>query len=418
MISILKMNLKLLLRNKGFLFFLLITPIVSSIILGIRAEQDIFANEKEESTIIELTDCTQKALYNGDTTACIVKVYDGCGTEVSEYMLERIARMGMYSVCRADVSDMSQQEVEEQAKKDAFDDGMAAILYIKPELEESFADGNQEQSMIIYDVSSDERKELFKADWNELMFEVRSAMEKAGNDTGEALKLLEEAESLMPQKKTIHIAGKDEMNLTDEQIDCKTIIGYAFAIITLGFMFCGVFVAHTVIEEQNDKVYIRMMLSKVSSTQYYLAKVILAVLVAFLQSVVLAVCMLVRTDLDMGIPKIQFVAVIFMLGLIFTMMSLLLGVILGDVMNSNYAVFAVWSLSALLSGLYFPLDNASAALRVVSYMMPQRWFMKVAEYLLCADGYGWTMLVGVTAAYLIVVISMGSIGLKVKRVEV
>lgn len=368
--------------------------------------------------IIELEDCIQKAVYKGNNTSCIVKVYDGCGGELSEYMLEHLAQMSMFSVCRVDVSDMSHKEVEERAKKDAFDDGMASILYIKPELEEAFTEGCPEKGMVIYDVSSDERKEMFIAEWNELVFDIRTALAEADNDMNQVLEMLREADSHMPQKEVINLAEKEEIQLTDEQIDKKTIIGYAFAIITLGFLFCGAFVAHTVIEEQNDKVYIRMMLSKVSSLQYYMAKVILAAFVSFLQSMVLAVCISVNSDMDMGIPKIKFIIIIFMLGLIFSMLSLMIGVILGDVMSSNYAVFAVWSISSLLSGLYFSLDNASGFLQVVSYMMPQRWFMKISEYMLCADAHGGIMLLYVTAAYLIVIISMGSIGLKVKRAEV
>lgn len=58
------------------------------------------------------------------------------------------------------------------------------------------------------------------------------------------------------------------------------------------------------------------------------------------------------------------------------------GVVLGDIMSSNYAVFAIWSISALLSGLYFPLDDTTKALKTLSYLMPQRWFMDASELLL------------------------------------
>ena len=37
-LELLKINMKLLLRNKGFLFFLLVTPIVSMIIMNIHTD--------------------------------------------------------------------------------------------------------------------------------------------------------------------------------------------------------------------------------------------------------------------------------------------------------------------------------------------------------------------------------------------
>ena len=119
----------------------------------------------------------------------------------------------------------------------------------------------------------------------------------------------------------------------------------------------------------------------------------------------------------MGMNKLVFMLVIFMLGLIFSTLSLLLGTIIGDVMSSNYAVFAGWSISALLAGLYFPLDDTSGTLKLIANLMPQRWFMKVSELLMVNDHSAYPMLLYVTAAYLIVIISIGSIGLKMKRGE-
>ena len=110
----------------------------------------------------------------------------------------------------------------------------------------------------------------------------------------------------------------------------------------------------------------------------------------------------------------SFLVVIFLLGLIFSTLSLLLGVVLGDIMSANYAVFAIWSISALLAGLYFPLDDTTKALKALSYLMPQRWFMDASELLLVGDKSAYSMLLCVTMAYLIIIISVGSVGLKIK----
>lgn len=73
MISLIKMNLKLLLRNKGFLFFLLVAPILSAFILNIKMENSVYTEDEDAPKIIELDDCTKKAVYLGDTSTFIVK---------------------------------------------------------------------------------------------------------------------------------------------------------------------------------------------------------------------------------------------------------------------------------------------------------------------------------------------------------
>ena len=84
-------------------------------------------------------------------------------------------------------------------------------------------------------------------------------------------------------------------------------------------------------------------------------------------------------------------------------------------MGSNYIVFAVWSISAMLAGLYFPLDFSSKILKTISYLMPQKWFMRAVELLFVGDKSAYSMVLCITVSYLIIVISMGGIGLKIQR---
>ena len=53
-LTLLKINIKLLLRNKGFLFFLVVTPIVSVIILGLKTETAIINKEYNEEILSKL----------------------------------------------------------------------------------------------------------------------------------------------------------------------------------------------------------------------------------------------------------------------------------------------------------------------------------------------------------------------------
>lgn len=414
MIELVKTSLKLLLRNKGFLFFLLATPALSAFILSVKMDHAIYADDSDKEVILELKDCTDKAVYTGDTSACIIKAYDASNSELSEYVLNQMAATGMFSVCRADASNLTKDEVEEIAKKDAFDDRSGMLLYLKADFDEAVLDGAWEQSVQLYVVSEDERQELFVTELTDLFARIKQVQSFTGNDITAILEMLTDIQEKMPEKRIVNLAGREELALTEQQINQRTQIGYAFAFITLGFLFCGVCVAHSVIEEQNNKVFTRIMLTKLSSRDYFISKFVVAVIISIMQTLVLAVCLSFIRGLDVGMSGVSFLVVIFLLGLIFGTVSLLLGVVLGDVMSSNYAVFAIWSISALLAGLYFPLDATTKALKALSYLMPQRWFMDASELLLVGDKSAYSMLLCVTAAYLIIIISVGGVGLKVK----
>lgn len=414
-VALLKMNMKLLFRNKGFLFFLCVTPVVSALILNLKVDTSL--DNEVQTGVIELETSSNKAVYRGNTFAYIIKVYDGSGTELSEYLLKRLAATGMFSVCRYDARELAGEEVEQQAEKDAFDDRAGTILYIKKDFEKAVLAGDYQSAIQVYSVSDDERWDLFETELTEAISQIHSVAEFAGADSGKTVEMLEQIEDEIPQKSIVNLTGKKEVELTDKQGSQKSQIGYAFAIITLGFLFCGVFVAHTAIEEQNNKVYTRAMLSKLTRAEYFCSKFLAAFAMSVVQTLILGLCIFSIKNMDFGINKYAFLYIILCLGLIFSTISFLLGILLGEVMSANYAVFTVWSVSALLSGLYFPLDATSDVIKTVSYLMPQRWFIKVAELLLVGDKGAYSMVLYVTVAYLIVCISVGSIGLKVKRCE-
>lgn len=417
MIALMKMSLKLLLRNKGFLFFLIVTPILSAVILSLKVDQAMFNDNSDKEMIAELSDYTKKAVYEGDTSSYIIKVYDASHSELSEYVLNQMAGVGMFSVCRADVSGVTEKEIEKAAKRDAFEDRAGMLLYLKDDFDEAVLKGNWEQGIRLYDVSDDERQELFITELTDVFVRIKQTQSVAGDEMTALLEMLTKMQDEQPEKKIVNFAGKEATVLTEKQINQRTQIGYAFAFITLGFLFCGVCVAYSVIEEQNNKVFTRILLTKLSGRGYFISKFAVAVVISVVQTVVLAICLSFIPGLDVGMSMINFLFIIFLLGLFFSTLSLLLGVILGDVMSSNYAVFAVWSISALLSGLYFPLDHTTKALKIISYLMPQRWFMDASELLLTGDKSAYSVVLCVTAAYLIVIVSIGGVGLKIKKCE-
>lgn len=416
MISLIGMNLKLLLRNKGFIFFLLVIPAISALILSLKTSHKVYV-DTASAVVLELGNPAERAVYIGNTSACIIKVYDASESDLSEYVLDEIAESGMFSICRCDVSGLTEEEVEEIAKRDAYDDRAGMLLYLKEEFDEAVLDGAWEQGVQLYVVSEDERQELFVSELTDLLGRIKQVQSLAGNDISVILDTLTGIRQNMPEKSVVNLAGKEDFVLTEQQTNQRAQIGYAFAIITLGFLFCGVCVAHSVIEEQNNRVFTRIMLTKISGRDYFISKFIVAFVICVLQTMVLAVCLSLIQELDIGMNVVGFCLIIFLLGLIFSALSLIIGVLLGDAMSANYAVFSIWCISALLAGLYFPLDDTTKFLKALSYLMPQKWFMDASELLLTGDKSAYSVLLCVTAAYLIMIISVGGVGLKIKRYE-
>lgn len=413
-LELLKINGKLLLRNKGFLFFLLITPIVSVIIMNLHVNLSFYEEEQKEREIQELSG-EDKVVYLNKWSDYAVKVYDGAGTELSEYVLEKMADSGMFSIYRMDAGDMTEAEVQKQAEQDAMNDRIGTILYVKPDFDENVMEGNWEEAFLFYQVSEDERWELWENSFSGELSAIYQAAQGTGGSKAQVLTVLQGIQENLPEKEIISLEGKDGVTLSAEQNSKRGLAGYAYAIITLGFLFCGVCIAYTVIEERENKVYTRIMLSKVGRYEYLMSKLVMSVLISVLQTMVMALCMFVAGDTDFGISKSDFLLFIFLLGLMFSLLSMCAGILIGDVMGANYAVFAVWSISALLAGLYFPIDTASGAIKAISYLMPQRWFLKGTEMLMVGDKSAYSMVACVTCAYLIVILSVGVVGLKLKE---
>ena len=131
----------------------------------------------------------------------------------------------------------------------------------------------------------------------------------------------------------------------------------------------------------------------------------------------MGICSLFMSSKELGMSRSKYLLMIFMLGLIFSSVSMLLGILIGDVMGANVAAFSVWCLSALLSGLYFPLDDVSDLINMLASLMPQKWFLNASERIITGDNSAFGMVLCITAAYLLIIISLGGVGLKLKKNE-
>ncbi len=412
MLALVKTSMKLLLRMKAFWFFLCLTPLLSTIILKIKFDSSAAYMEKEAGKIIELKNEDDKVAYNGGNGEYLIKVYDAAGTEMSEGLLKNLANSGLYLVVRADMTDsegevFTDEFLDKHMSRDGYEDRMGVSIYLYPGFEEGKSAGELAKSIKVYELSDDERTSVLKSD---IEFYINKAA-LMGTD------YIETMDDIYSDKHVISIAGSSGKSLTAEQVNHKTQLGYAFAFMTLGFVFCGIFVAHTAINEQKNGVYTRIGLTGTGSIRYFGAKFISVLFISIMSTAVMGICTLITGEDSLGMNRFLFLLMIFLLGLIFGSISLFLGIVLGDVMSANVAAFAVWCFSALLSGLYFPLNNTSDFIKVISSLMPQKWFLECAEMIFTHDNSAFGMLICITVAYLAVVISLGGLGLKLRRNE-
>ena len=416
--TIINSTIKLLFRSPGFWFFLFFTPIVSTLIL--KTEQtNLSAYElssaEGSSRIIEVEKEEDKVAYYGGKGRYVIKVYDAAGSDLSEYTLKKLTESGAFLICRVKVSPMTKEVLDARLDADTDGDRMGAVMYLDKNFDTEAVAGTVKDGLKVFITSDDARKELFENELKMILGQIRNAAKMAGDK--DIAQVLGEMNKNLPVKSVETVAGKDSPVLTNEQVDKRTMVGYAFAILTLGFVFGGVFVAQTVINEQKDMVLTRIRLTKLSEAKYFTAKLLSGGIVSMMLTLVMGGCTFLIPSERLAVERPVFLLMVFCLGLIFSSLSLLLGILLGNVMSANIAAFTVWSLSSMLAGLYFPLDDTTDTVKMISYLMPQKWFLDITELLMTGDNKGYIMLVCVTAAYLVVVLSLGSVGIKFKNHE-
>ena len=407
MLTIIRSTLKLLFRNKAFWFFLLFAPIVSLLILNTNVNYAISEDTAGKFEIVEI-EADGKVAYYGGIKAYTVKVYDASGSAMSEQLLNDLAGTGMYSVCRASVPGITAEELEAHIDSDAYNDRMGAVLYLSPDFDELIEEGDTEGALNITVLSDDARTELFE---NDVKLSLQQLMLAGSPDS------IEDLRSNMPARQITNIAAEGTRTLSQEQTDEKMELGYAFSIMTFGFVFCGAFVSHTAIEEQKNKVYTRIRLTGGRDITYLTAKFICTFIVSCIITAILAAGAAVFNLAGTGLELSSFILLVFLQGIIFSTLSLLLGILAGEVMTSNFAAFTVWCMSSLFAGLYFPLDDSTALIKGISYAMPQRWFMEGVEMFFTQDKMVYLFLAGVTAAYLMIILSVGNVGIRLRKQE-
>lgn len=427
MIILLKTTLKLLFRNKGFWFFMLLAPTLSILMLSLKvADNTLYTADTYKTEVITLDDMNDKvAYYNNGIGMLVIKVYDASGSDLAGYFLDSLSKNGMFKLLRADAKGMDDDAFRERLKTDGYDDRMNAAVFIRESFDEEMKNKHSENAFEIDLLSDDGRNALFETEAKNISKKIMSAYDTVkitsdsslSADTGAVLTVLNRIDESLPAKEIVSVSDSTKRKLTQKQSKQKTLIGYVFAFLTLGFVLCGTMVSHTVISEQKEQVLVRVKLANVGNVTYFLAKYLAGVVISFMMTFILAVGTLFIPEEKIGMSHLQLILLTFLLGLIFCSISLLFGVIFKDIMSANVTAFTVWSLSSMLSGLFFPLDSATNMIKIISSVLPQKYFLDGAEMIFVGDNMVYIMLLCITAAYIALVASLGGLGIKLKKAE-
>ncbi|MBR3057143.1 MAG: ABC transporter permease [Clostridiales bacterium] len=407
MITLIRSTLKILFRNKGFWFFLFFTPILAVGLLAMNIEYSVAKDPPKTGEVLEIT-ASDKVAYITSGQTFGVKVYDAAESDMSRYFMQDLSETGMFSVLNLKSSGMTKEEYLDQVKEDVENDRMGASVFLPSDFDERIRAGQSAEAVIVSITSDDERAEL-------LAEEVRRTLTQmcCQPDIG----ILQSLKDSSSSKQLIEVASSSGNKLTKEQKSMKVQLGYSFSFLTLGFVFCGIFVAHTAIEEQKNGVLTRIRLTGNAEALYFVSKFVVSVFTSVLMTAIMAVSLLIVDETKLGMSHGKLILLVFLMGIIFSTLSLFIGIMAGEVAPATYAAFVLWSMSSALSGMYFSLDNASGAIRGMSYLMPQKWFSNAAELFYIQDKTVYFLLLCVTASYLMVILSLGSVGLKMRKKE-
>jgi ABC-type multidrug transport system, permease component len=413
-ITIIKMNLKLLLRNKGYLAFLILLPVFSVIMLNLNNTETMFS-QQNTNTIYKLSS-EKEQIMNMSNDKINLKVIDCSDSKLSNYILKEMTKTGSFQIYRYKEEAIKLSKVRELALYSANHSSIAAVLYIPADFEQVILN-KQKSNMVVFEATKDPRISLLKNDLNMFLKSVYGYAELTGYQTDKLEGILDASVKNEMKKNIVSIEVGDTLNLNSQQKSNSSSMSYSLSFLTIAFLFCGVFIAATVVEERKNRVYNRFLLSTASLMNYAGAKLLLVLLSALMQTGIIGIAIKLLVRRDFGIPFTSYLLFVFCLGIIFNLLSVVIGVLTNNVLTSNYIAFLTWTISCLLAGLYFPLDGASKWWAKVSMLMPQRWVVKSAEMLMAGKTGVYSTFLMVVTGYLIVILSIGLLGIKVRRKE-
>lgn len=414
--EMLKMNLKLLIRNKSYLCFLVVLPVMSILVLNIPNTSGYESNGNTSYQIQEIKSI-DKQIIKMDNTQLSIKVYDASSSYLSDYILNELAKSGSYKIYRYKAESLNKKEAEKNSVKTFNKNNIGAAIYISDNFKDNVLKNKNGNDIEIYKGADDERITLLKENLNNLTKSVYDYSKLANGDSSKLKSLINESLKKELNRKVIKVNVGNDINLSAKEHSKVTNIGWSLAIIAIVFLFSGVFIASVIVSEKENKVFSRYLVSNMPLSKYVIVKLSLSVITVLVQVIFMGIGIKLFVKSDFGISFSSYMIFVFCLGIIFNLLTVVIGAVINDVLSTNYTAFFIWCLSNLVSGTYFSIENASKLWKRIALLTPQRWIMKCSEMLIAGRNGAISTMILVTFAFVIVILSIGTIGLKVARNE-
>ena len=409
--TMLKLNLKLLLRSKGYLVSVVAIPIVSlTWIWFLQYSSTVTTVAIEKSSITEIG-VKEKVLQSEDRMELAVKVYDASHSKSSEYFLTTLADYALYSLYRVDASNLTKEEIEEDAKETAKQSNLFTSLYIPSDFEEHMRLGQSNEAVTLYVTTEDERAQMLLQYSQQLINTLSNYGNATNHDLQAFQNLLTKLEQTKIKKEVTMVSNTDLMELSEKQKQEKNSFGYVLAFFSLSFLLSGVFISSIYVKEKNNNVLKRVTLTKATFVNYISVKVVLALITLILEEIVICIGMSLLGD-SIGLSTLEFVFITSGVGLVLLLLTIALGTYTNSVVTVAFGGFFVWTISNCLAGLYFPISESSSWLQAFSRLMPQYWSMKVYTMTVTGAGSANLMYVVACLCFIVLIGCLGVLGLK------
>lgn len=376
-----KSSLKLLFRNKSFFAVGILIPILATFLINL---QNGVPETAVPDSVCELPRLNTQMAYLCNFNCLPVKVYDRTNSDQSQALCAKLTEAGLFQIFRVDCSAYSTEEIMESARASALDDKVGAILILEENPEDTK----------LFRVGEDERFDLLK----------------------EALGLCIPMPSLAQEASSrvtyVTVNSGDDVNYNRTKG-----FAYCVAVATIAFIFGGVLILGTILTEKQDHVYSRLMLTTATRASYILSKVILTFGISLIQTLVMTLSFVFLVKADLEISVLPFACILFLEGIIFNFLSVCTGMFCNSMSAAAFLAFTIWSISALLAGTYFDISSAGDLYKKIAMLMPQRWALLAATQFQNGNSGAYPLIFGVTAAYLLVILVIGILGLKLNERE-
>lgn len=413
MIMLLKMieaNLKLLMRNIGFLICILLIPIGAASILMVQ-QSDVNINEPH-SNIIEIE--KNASIISLSPTSMKIVAIDASQKETSEMFLNHISKGNILEVYRYKTSEIERKEIDLLAKSFYERGSVVAVIYIPADFEKEVIN-NGNPAIDVIKGRNDDRIDFVSNIINQNVSVMLSCAENTENKSA-FIDSVKETLDKMPKTQSI-VVGDGSKTLSESQTNHLNNIGYSVAILTLAFILTGCFIANLVVSERDNKTMLRINMSSSPIMLYLLAKAITAVIVSFIQAGITALAILLLIGTDIGIPFTSYILFISVIGIIFNLFCVVMSMFSKNILGVVYISFGVWIFTNILSKVYFSFVTFNDWMEKLSMITPQRWVVICSEMLMKNQSGAYTLFFMISVSFLMLVITAGFIGTKLQKAD-